>query len=329
MTILVTGATGFVGLNITQHLVQAGKRVIALDVGAPDAVAQRVLDANGDRIRFHSGDVRDRSALRDLILERGVRRIVHAAALTPSVEEERADPATLIDVNLLGTINVLEAARRSPVERVVFISSTGVYGSPEGRALPIGEDQPLRISGIYAIAKQTCEHLCARYAELYGLSTVVGRLGTAYGPLERPTSARARMSQVYTLAHAAMAGRTLTIAGAGLPRDVCYAADIARAFAGLTLAQRLRWPIYNVSAGEAPSLREIALAIQAYVPGFDWNETDDPEHADLVVLAPNARGPLDLSRLRSDLDFTPTYPLAEGLRSYFNWLGHPAQRSAE
>ncbi|CAA9211133.1 MAG: hypothetical protein AVDCRST_MAG93-28 [uncultured Chloroflexia bacterium] len=320
MSILVTGATGFVGLHIARRLAATGQKVLALDCDVPDVVASNVFAAAGDNIRFVRGNVRDRVALRDLVENGGIRRIVHAAAVTPTADDERVNPTTVIDVNLNGTLNMLEAARLCAVERFVFISSTAVYGSPEGRVLPIQEDQPLTINGIYTIAKQTSEHLCSRYADLYGMSTVVGRLGTAYGPLERPTGARTRMSQVHALVHAALEGRTLTIAGADLPRDVCYVDDVAEAFVRLTLAEQLRWPVYNVSAGEAHSLRAIATAIATHVPGFTWHETDDAAHADLVVMPASARGPLDLTRLRTDTDFSPVHPLSQGLRSYFDWL---------
>ena len=327
MRVLVTGATGFVGLHIVEQLALLGASVIAVDRGEPDGVAQGVIDTYRGAIEFVRGDVRDRNALQRLVDENAVRRIVHAAALTPSLEAERDDPLTMLDVNLNGTVNVLEAARHAGVERVVFVSSTGVYGSPEGRTLPIDEDQPLHISGIYSIAKQTSEHLCARYAELYGMSTAVGRLGTAYGPYERPTSTRSRMSQVYTLVHAALEGRTLTLAGSDLPRDVCYADDIGQAFARLALADNLRWPVYNVASGEAPTLREIAVALRTLVPTFRWHETDDPTQADLVVLPPSARGPLDMSRLQADLDFVPLHPLSEGLQSYIARLNDGVRRS--
>jgi UDP-glucuronate 4-epimerase len=316
----VTGAAGFVGLHIARRLADCGEDVIALGRGTPDSIAAALFDARREHMRFVSGDVRDRDGLRRLIAEQGVRRIVHAAAVTPSPDDERADPAAIIDINLGGTLNVLEAARHGAVERVVFISSTAVYGSPEGRELPIREDQPLTISGMYTIAKQACEHMCARYAELYGMSVAVGRLGTAYGPLERRTNARARMSQVHTLAHAALEGRVPMIYGADQPRDICYVEDVAEAFTRLVRAERLNWPVYNVSAGVAHSLHTIATVLSTLAPGFTWQETTNPLHADLVVLPANARGPLDLSRLQQDTGFVPAYPMLEGLRCYFDWL---------
>lgn len=248
-----------------------------------------------------------------------MRRIVHGAAVT-SAEAERDDPAGFVDANLGGTLNVLEAARLSGAERVVLISSSAVYGAPADPTRLIREGDPLQIGGIYAICKQAGEELCRRYGELYGLSAVAGRLGTAYGPMERPTGSRSTMSQVYSLLHAALEGRPLRIFGAARLRDVCYIDDVAEAFAGLALADRLSHTLYNVSAGTAHPLSAIAAAVAALVPGPAWVAAETPEGADLAVRPPSERGPMDLSRLRDDLGFTPRYSLEQGLAAYLAWL---------
>jgi len=318
-TVLVTGAAGFVGLNIVRRLATEGATVVALARRAPDAETRRFLAPVANLVRFVMGDVRDRAGLAALAQREGVRRIVHGAAVT-SAEAERADPASFVDVNLGGTLNVLEAARRIEAERVVLISSSAVYGAPADPARLIGEDDALQIGGMYTICKQAGEQLCRRYAELYGLSAVAGRLGTAYGPMERPTESRATMSQVYTLLHAALAGRQLRVYGADRLRDVCYIDDVAEAFCRLTLAEQLEHTIYNVSAGTAHSLRAIAVAIAALVPGPAWLPADAPDGAELVVRPPSERGPMSLGRLRAELGFAPRFTLEGGLAHYLAWL---------
>lgn len=318
-TVLVTGAAGFVGLNIVRRLAEEGAAVVALARRAPDADTERFLAPVAGRVRFAEGDVRDREGLAALVAREGVRRIVHGAAVT-SAEAEREDPAGFVDVNLGGTVNVLEAARRAGAERVVLISSSAVYGAPAYQDRLIREDDPLQIGGIYTICKQAGEELCRRYGELYGLSAVAGRLGTAYGPMERPTGSRSTMSQVYALLHAALEGRPLRIYGAERLRDVCYIDDVAEAFCGLALAERLSYRVYNVSAGTAHSLAAIAAAVARLVPGPPWAPAETPEEADLAVRPPSERGPMDLSRLRADLGFAPRFTLEEGLARYLAWL---------
>ncbi len=317
--VLVTGAAGFVGLNIVRRLAERGAQVVALARRPPDADTLRFLEPVRSQVRFAEGDVRDRERLLGLMRASNVRRIVHGAAIT-SAEMERADPASFVDVNLGGTLNVLEAARLTNAERVVLISSSAVYGAPRDPARSIREDDPLQISGIYTICKQAGEALCRRYGELYGLSAVAGRLGTAYGPMERPTGSRSAMSQVYSLVHAAREGRHLRIFGADRLRDVCYIDDVAEAFSGLTLAETLQHTLYNVSAGTAYTLREIAAAINTMLPELTWFPAETPTEADLAVLPPSERGPLDLSRLHADLGFRPQWSLEAGLAHYLDWL---------
>lgn len=319
MTVLVTGAAGFVGLNIVRRLAERGVPVLAMARQQPDDALRRFLQPVAGLVRFTSADVRDRGGLAELVARENVRRIVHGAAIT-SAEAERADPAGFMDVNLGGTLNVLEAARLAGVERVVLISSSGVYGAPADPKRLIREDDPLQIGGLYTVAKQAGEHLCRRYQELYGLSAVAGRLGTAYGPMERPTGSRQSMSQVHSLVHAALEGRPLAIYGADRLRDVCYIDDVAEAFCALTLAERVSHTLYNVSAGSAHSLRAIAAAVAELLPGLVWEPVATPEAANLVVHPPSERGPMDLSRLRDDLGFTPRYGLREGLAAYLAWL---------
>lgn len=318
-TILVTGAAGFVGLNIVRRLAERGASVLALARRAPDPETQRFLAPVAERVRFVAGDVRDRQGLATLVAREGVRRIVHGAAVT-SAEAERDDPAGFVDVNLGGTLNVLEAARRAGAERVVLISSSAVYGAPRDRSRLIRESDPLQIGGLYTICKQAGEELCRRYGELYGVSAVAGRLGTAYGPMERPTGSRATMSQVYTLVHAAIAGRPLRLFGAERLRDVCYIDDVAEAFCGLALAERLEHQLYNVSAGTAHSLAEIAAAVAALLPGPGPTLLAEPDDADLIVRPASERGPMDLGRLHADLGFTPRFSLQDGLAHYLAWL---------
>lgn len=325
-TVLVTGAAGFVGLNIVRGLAERGAVVVAMTRRGPDPEMARFLEPVAGRVRFAEGDVRDRAGLAALADGEGVRRIVHAAAVT-SAEAELEDPAGFVDVNLGGTLNVLEAARHVAAERVVLISSSAVYGAPADGARLIREDDALQIGGIYTICKQAGEELCRRYGELYGLSAVAGRLGTAYGPMERPTGSRSTMSQVYTLLHAALAGRPLRIYGAERLRDVCHIADVTDAFCRLALAERLGHRIYNVSAGTAHSLAQIAAAVGELVPGPPWVPAAAPEEADLAVRPPSERGPMDLGRLRADVGFSPRFTLQQGLGQYLAWLRGQEMRS--
>ncbi|MFN8496378.1 MAG: NAD(P)-dependent oxidoreductase [Anaerolineae bacterium] len=319
MTVLVTGAAGFVGINLVRRFAEAGQPVVALARRAPDDAAQRFLTDVAERVTWVNVDVRDRAGLIRVCRENAVEVVVHAATITAPLPVEKADPAAIVDVNLGGTLNALEAARLAGARRFVFISSTAVYGAPADPTEAILETRPLAISSLYTICKQAAEAMCRRYTELFGLSTVVGRLGTAYGPMERATLSRSGMSAVYLLAHAALRGERARVYAPQRHRDFCYIDDVADAFVRLALADRPTWDVYNVAGDRAYRVAEALDALASLAPGFAWAEAD-AETADVVTLPPSVRGNLDMSRLRDDCGFVPRFTLADGLAAYLAWL---------
>jgi len=194
-----------------------------------------------------------------------------------------------------------------------------VYGTPADPSLAIRESAPLTITSLYTIAKQTGEALCRRYATLFDLSTVSGRLGNAYGPMERTTLSRSGMSVIYHLAHAAARGEHIALFGANRSLDFCYIADVAEAFARLTLADTLRHDVYNVAGERAATVGEVCDTLRTLAPNFGWSESEQRD-ADVVALPASERGTLDLSRLRDDVGFVPRYSLLDGLTEYLAWL---------
>ena len=324
MTVLVTGAAGFVGLNIVKRLAEGGERVVALARRPADADTERFLRSARERVTWALGDVRDRDGMADLARREGVNAIIHAATITAPLAVEKADPASIIDVNLGGTLNMLEAARGAGARRFVFISSTGVYGAPDDPTLPIREDQPLKITSLYTVSKQAGEALCRRYTALFDLSAVSGRLGNAYGPMERATLSRTNMSVVHALGHAAVRGEPARVYGAARYRDFCYSDDVAEAFARLALADRLTWDVYNVAGERAAPMREALDALTELAPGFTWSEASE-DQADVLTLPASERGTLDMTRLAEDCGFTPRYDLRAGLAAYLAWLRAEAQ----
>lgn len=312
--VLVTGALGFVGLNIVRCLALKGAHVVALGRRAPDEASLEFTNDVHSQISWVTGDVTDRSGIARLVKENRVTHILHAAALTASPSEEKADPARMFDINAGGTFNVLEAARHAEVERVVFVSSTVVYGAAPPTP-PKRETDALVIDGLYSVCKQTSEHLCRLYNERYGLSVVVGRLGSAYGPMERPTHSRQRMSAVYTAVHATLEKRPLKVHSASIARDYCYIDDVAEAFSALLLTSELKHSIYNVGSAQAYTLEELLNIIHDIEPKFSWIETAIPEEAEIALTSSSARAGLDMSRLEKEIDWKP-FTLEEGIRNY-------------
>ncbi len=320
MTVLVTGALGFVGINLVRCLAQQGLRVIALARRPPDPPTQRFLAADAARIVWIEGDVRDRAGLIALARQYKVDRLVHGAAMTPSAAVEREQSATIVEVNLLGSLNALEAARVVGVKRFVFISSTGLYGAPANPRRRLTEDEPLTTANLYTLCKFASEQLCRRYSQLHDLSVVVGRLGSAYGPMERASHSRENMSLIYDLAHRALAGERIRVFGADRLRDFCYIDDVSAAFAHLLLAEPLQWPVYNVATDQPVTGRDALDLLRRLCPGFEWSETACAEEADFAILPHQERAPLDLSKLQHDAGYRPQFNLAAGLSAYLAWL---------
>ena len=249
MTTLVTGAAGFVGANVVRALVEAGERVAAFDRTAPDDLLRRFTGGAEAPVHWVQGDIRDRAGLVELARQQNARRIVHLAALTPTAEVERAGSAEIVEVNLDGTLNALEAARRAGAERVVCLSSSALYGAPAGDPRqPVAETAPVQTRNLYTLCKYAGEHLCRRYAELHGLSAISARLGAVYGPMERPGAARPNVTHIYHLAQAALEGRHPRVRGLPLVREWTHIGDAARAIAALALAASPRNGLYNVSS---------------------------------------------------------------------------------
>ena len=165
MNILVTGGGSFVGINIVRHLAATIQDIhlTVADRHALDAPADQFLAPVADRVRMVQLDVTDRAAVQQVVRTNHITHIVHAAAITPDPERERAYPTPIVDVNLGGAINVLDAAIQSPtVERVLLLSSDGVYGAPAVAVPePQREDGALQIENLYTITKYSVELLAA------------------------------------------------------------------------------------------------------------------------------------------------------------------------
>ncbi len=319
MTLLLTGATGFVIANLARHLAQDGHEVIAADLGAPDAALRAFLEGHPGRVSFHRVDVTDGDALEKLMRQTRPSQVVHGAAITaipPEVERERFLRTTA--VNVTGTLTTLDAARKAGVGRIVVVSSGSIYGARPDLA-PITEEDPARPERLYPMTKWAGEALGRRFGEVHGLDLVVVRLASPFGPFERDTGSRPLLSPIEEWATAALAGRKLSVAGSPtLPRDVVYVPDIASGIAAVLLAERLPHQVYNVGWGRGASPHEVMDALGRLVPGLQVEyRPDDP--SPWSVSAP--RGPLSIDRLRGDLGWAPRFDLDSSLAAYLEWLG--------
>lgn len=333
MTLLITGAMGFVMSNLALRWLihEPAARVVAVDLAPPDRMAERFFAPVRDRLLPITGDISAADSLRHIATDYAVSHIVHGAAITPHARTgelaspglEHAAPRRILEVNLLGTLNMLELARTLPsLRRFIYISSGSVYAESAPTAqVPLPEDGPVDPRTLYPISKHASELIVRRYGELYGLSTVSVRLSGVYGPMDRDTPGRRLRSVPYRVAHLALAGKPIranTLDGVG---DYIHADDVAQAIVLLLKAHRLRHDVYNVAHGALASLRELIGYAVEVLPATRHEIVGDAD-ADIVQdprRSTGRWGAYDVSRLHDEFGWG-SRPLRDGLQDYIRWL---------
>jgi UDP-glucose 4-epimerase len=314
VTILVTGATGFVMASVVRELAARGHAVVGADRVPPDAAVRAFVPAT---VRFAPLDVTDAAAVRALVDDVRPERAVLGAAITAiPLGVERARFRATVDVNVGGTLTVLEALHAAGGGRALVVSSGSVYG-PRPDLAPITEDDPARPAGVYGLTKWAGEALAARFAEVHDVDLVVARLASPFGPLERDTGSRPLLSPIRDWAHAAARGAPVRVLGPlDFARDVISVEDVGAALATLLLAPRPSHRAYHVGWGRLTPAREVVAALERLVPGLEV-EVDE---AAVSPWQAGVRGPLVTTRLREDLGWTPRHDLERGLAAYLDWI---------
>lgn len=315
-TVLVTGAAGFVGINLVRGLANDGFHVTAVARRSPDALARAFLTRVTPQVSWLKGDVTDPSWLTSTVSELAPAAIVHAAAVTPSQQVERDETLLVIETNLTATARILDAAREAGVQRVVFASSTGVYAG-SAAAGPRREEECLQGHNLYAVCKLASEALVSSYVRIHGISACSLRIGSVYGPMERTSYSRAGLSVVARLMPWAMHRGHLNVSGAEIGRDLIHAYDIADAVATILKAPTLRHDLFNLGSAEAYPICDILNQL-ATSSGATW-ENSEFESADFVLRPTDHRDGLDLRRLEDSTGWRPRVPFQAGIAHTFQW----------
>jgi UDP-glucose 4-epimerase len=304
MKCLVTGGAGFIGSNLVDALLARGDEVAVVDdlsTGRRGNLDQ-ALDGGAELVEL---DIRDAAALTDLVAERRPETIFHLAAQI-DVRKSLEDPAFDAEINVGGTANVLEGARKAGTDRVVFVSTGGaIYGEGEGQQLPLPEQAPIAPLSAYGQSKFGAEGYLALYERLYGISTVALRLGNVYGPRQDPLG---EAGVIAIFCGVLRAGGRPTVFGDGAQtRDYIYVGDVvAAALAAAT--SRLSGPL-NIGTGRETSVLELVDALRA-IGGADGFE---PEFAPARP-GEVQRISVDAGRAERELGWHAGTGLEDGLR---------------
>jgi nucleoside-diphosphate-sugar epimerase len=293
--ILVTGAAGLIGGRLVNRLVAEGADVIATDRRAAEAPPGA---------GWVTVDLTDAPSLLALMRDAQVRAVVHAGAISgPMVAA--GDPHQVMWVNVGGALNIAEAALRTGVERLIALSSAGVYG-PQATLDPVREDAPLNATDIYGASKIAAETVLRAYRHDHGLPAIVLRPSSVYGP------GRTTACFIRDMIDHARRGDLLALAPEGAcRRQFVHVDDVVAAILGALNAPRLDHFAFNVSGGTWLSEQEIAASAARVLPGLRIASIAAPARC-----LDGEMGPLDTARAQAAFGFSPSIPLAEGIAAY-------------
>lgn len=278
MKYLVTGGAGFIGSNIVSELLKQGQQVVVLDnfaTGKRENILPLMKNAN---LTMIEGDLRSFHIVRSAV--KGVDYILHQGAL-PSVPRSINDPITSNDVNILGMLNILEAAKEFGVKRVITASSSSIYGNSE--TLPKVESMPVNPLSPYALTKYAQERYCQIFSQIYGLETVALRYFNVFGPNQDPTSQYSAVIPKFI--KLIMADKEPVIYGDGSQsRDFTFVENNVWANIQACTAPKAAGQVINIACGERYTLIDLVNMINEILgkniePKFEKDRAGDVKHS--------------------------------------------------
>lgn len=318
---LITGVAGFIGSNLLEHLLRLDQQVIGLDnfsTGKQENLqdVQALVSARQwSRFNFIEGDIRQIDTCRSAC--RGVDVILHQAALG-SVPRSIEDPVSCNENNVSGNLNMLQAACDFQVKRMVYASSSAVYGDAPG--LPKVEDSCGRLLSPYAVSKMVNELYAAVFSQLYGVETIGLRYFNVFGPRQDPDGAYAAVIPHWISAFCS--GEPVYINGTGeTSRDFCYIENVVQAnlLAGVTSRPEAVNQVYNVALNSRITLNELYYMLQKNMHPYRENMVEShPVYRDFRpgdVLHSQA----DISKAGELFGYAPTHSVEEGLEAAMGW----------
>lgn len=311
MRYLVTGGAGFIGSHIAESLLEQGHHVRVLDnfsTGKREniEVLQRRFD--GNRLEVLEGDVRDASRVWEAV--RGVNIIFHEAAFV-SVTQSMDEPQNCFDVNISGTSQLFDAARKAGVSRAVVASSAAVYG--ESDALPLLEETPLQPKSPYAVSKRVNEMYAELFTNSFGFEVVALRYFNVYGPRQRPDSMYAAAIPIF--ARRLMDNKAVTIFGdGGQTRDLINVHDIVRANLIASEHPKAAGQVFNICTGVETRLLDLLDVMYELLPNSPTHELAAPRPGDIYRSVGSPQKAADVMGFRAQVS------LVDGLKEVIEWM---------
>jgi nucleoside-diphosphate-sugar epimerase len=325
MRVLVAGGQGFVGLNLAEQLLAHGHAVALFGPnGAPSSFKSALKELPGELI-ITDGDVSQAADLEHAFVTFKPDRVVNAAAITAGLDREKSSARRIFEVNLLGTVELLEACLRHKVSRVVQLSTGSVFGEQGRSSAWLDEDaSPALPESLYGISKFAAERTCIRYATKRGLDVTALRLGTVFGRWEYDTGLRDTLSIPLQLLRSAQAGQAAVLLRE-CADDWVYSVDVALGVIAALNSQSTPKPLYHLSAGIRWDVADWCKRMRAAFPEFAYELVDDPALCTIGRTSSPSRSPMNIARIQSDFGYKPAYLPDAAFIDFLKWRSaHPA-----
>ena len=303
--VLVTGGAGFIGSNLVWSLCESNEVIVIdnLSTGKMENIRELI---EGRKIRFVRASVTDLKLMKRTL--KGVDFVFHEAAI-PSVPRSVRDPLATNEAGITGTLTTLVASRDCGIKKLVFASSSSVYGDTP--TLPKHEGMALNPLSPYALTKVTCENYCSLFAELYGLTTVSLRYFNVYGPRQDSGSQYAAVIPGFIAK--ALAGKDLAVYGDGKQtRDFTYVQDAVRA--NLLAAESRAKGSYNVASSNRTRISDLASTIIDITGSGARVKYESPRSGDI------RHSLADIAKARKAFGYIPKYSMLRGLKETVTWF---------
>lgn len=309
--VLVTGAAGFIGSHLVERLLQLGYRVVGLD-NFDDFYSPitkwnniRAVKAAGD-FQLEQGDIRDASLLARIFKDHGINVVAHLAARA-GVRTSLEQPLLYQDINIGGTVNLLEASQAHRVKQFIFASSSSVYGL--NTKTPFSEESNMNYPiSPYAASKAAAELYCRTYSHLYNIPTVVLRLFTVYGPRQRPEMAIHRFVRMVDR------GEEVTLFGDGSTmRDYTYVDDIIAGFEAALDHREEVFQIFNLGSGQAIELKYLLKLVEEGMGRRAKTKSLPTQPGEVPITFAK------ISKAKTLLGYQPKIGIQQGIQLFIQW----------
>jgi len=319
MNVLIAGGWGFVGLNIAQQILAQNGRVVLFGPDtAPPAFKEAIQSLPG-RLEICAGDISRREDLDRALVDLKPEFVVNAAAITAGPEREISSAHDIFRVNLLGTLELLEACIRHPVKRLVQLGTGSVFGQAGQWTESLDEQSSAAMpESLYGISKFAAERTCIRYATRRNLDVTVMRLGTVFGRWEYSTGVRDTQSIPLQLLKAARKGEHAVLLR-DCADDWIYSVDVAQGVLAALAAKTQPAPLYHLSSGRRWDVGQWCEQLVATFPAFSYERVDDKSLCTIGRNSSPRRSPMNIDRITKDLGFEPKYMANEAFSDFVRW----------